>query len=668
MQARTAVSGFCLIVGSTAFALAQPYGQADRGMPGDEMIQAYLARETAKLAAGYAEDVKSLAAWEQKRPEYLEQYYYMLGLSPRPERTPLEPKVTDTLKGEGYEIDLMHYQSRPGLYVTGNLYRPAVVKAGVKLPAVFYVCGHSQRGRDGNKVAYQSHGLWFARHGYICLVVDSLQLGEIAAIHHGTYNLNRWWWHSRGYTPAGVEAWNGVRGIDYLCSRADVDHHRIAVTGISGGGAATFWVAAADERVRVAVPVSGMADLESYVPNRVINGHCDCMFLYNTFQWPWTRIANLVAPRQMLFVNSDKDAIFPMDANERISLRLQRLYSLYGAGGEVDTVVSVGGHAYRQDIRQSVYQFINAHLKLDARPVTDSEIDIVSEGSNPGPYPIAPQKLRVFSNDADLPRDEINTKIDEQFVPMAKPNIPKAGDFDAWKKGIRDELRRVSFRYFPESIPAATKLVDADALTERLQSEDGIEFRLRYTGEKLPAPKSVLLAVLGEGEAGSTPEWIKTTRAEGQAVVLCEPRGVGATKWTRKNGPNYVERSHALLGRTVDTGRVWDVIAAAKFLNTHYDSRPQVIVAGKGGAGLIAAYAAALDDSIAGAKIDKPPTTHMDVTAPQFLSVLRICDVPAALGLIAPRTLTVTGAREDSFAATAAIYLAAGATDKLAIK
>ena len=165
-------------------------------------------------------------------------------------------------------------------------------------------------------MAYQSHGIWFARHGYVCLVVDTLQLGEIAATHHGTYNLGRWWWHSRGYTPAGVEAWNGVRGIDYLVSRPDVDPERIAVTGISGGGAATFWVAAADERVKVAVPVSGMADLESYVPNRVINGHCDCMFLYNTFQWPWTRIAGLVAPRPMLFANSDNDPIFP-DGRQR---------------------------------------------------------------------------------------------------------------------------------------------------------------------------------------------------------------------------------------------------------------------------------------------------------------------------------------------------------------
>jgi len=173
----------------------------------------------------------------------------MLGLSPQPEKTPLHAKITGSLQGDGYVVEMLHYQSRPGLYVTGNLYRPAVVRAGEKLPAVFYVCGHSGRGRNGNKVSFQSHGIWFARHGYVCLIVDTLHLGEIAAFHHGTYNLQRWWWHSRGYTPAGVEAWNGVRGIDYLVSRPEVDPQRIAVTGISGGGAATFWVASADDRV-----------------------------------------------------------------------------------------------------------------------------------------------------------------------------------------------------------------------------------------------------------------------------------------------------------------------------------------------------------------------------------------------------------------------------------
>ena len=102
-----------------------------------------------------------------------------------------------------------------------------------------------------------------------------------------------------------------MRAIDYLETRPEVDPDKIGVTGISGGGAATFWIAAADDRVKVAVPVSGMSDLESYVKNKVINGHCDCMFLYNTYQWDWTTIAAMVAPRPMLFANSDNDPHLP---------------------------------------------------------------------------------------------------------------------------------------------------------------------------------------------------------------------------------------------------------------------------------------------------------------------------------------------------------------------
>jgi dienelactone hydrolase len=670
-----------------AAALAQPYGEADRGAPGDAMIQAYLRQETEKIAAQYADDIKSLDNWQAKRPQYVEEYFYMLGLSPRPEKTPLDVKITGTLEGEGYVVDMLHYQSRPKLYVTANLYRPAKVKDGEKLPAVLYVCGHSGRGRNGNKTAFQSHGIWFARHGYVCLVVDTLQLGEIAATHHGTYNLGRWWWHSRGYTPAGVEAWNGVRGIDYLVSRGDVDSSRIAVTGISGGGAATFWVAAADERVTVAVPVSGMADLESYIPNRVINGHCDCMFLYNTFRWPWTRIAGLVAPRPMLFANSDHDPIFPMDANDRIINRLERLYSTYGASDRVDALVSVGGHAYRKDIRQAAFRFINAHLKGDARPIDDSEIDVVSEGSQPGRYPIEPEKLRVFKSDGDIPADQLNTKIDESFVPIASVPAPEAGKFEEWKKPLVEELKRVSFGYFPESIPAADSLrgqtVDQRGVSV-MQSEKGVEFTLVNPALiKARKYKSVLIVVLNENEAGTTPDWISQHKLAGpdDFVFCCEPRGIGDTKWTTKNPPNYVARSHVLLGRTVDTGRVWDLIAVAKSLTLvpppavvprpkeqeKFRDDLQVRVAGSGAAGLLAAYAAILCPQISEVTVVSPPHTHMDSAAPQFLNVLRVCDVPDALGLIAPRKLNIVQADAQHFARTAAAYTSADAKDRLVI-
>jgi dienelactone hydrolase len=643
---------------------AQEYGAPDRDQPGDEMIQEYLRRITEDLHGQFLKDVASVDDWKNLRPRYKEEYFYMLGVWPMPENAPIKATVTGTLSGDDYDVDMLHYQSRPRLYVTANLYRPKNVAIGQRLPAVLYVCGHSPRGRNGNKTAYQSHGIWFARHGYICLVLDTLQMGEIAAIHHGTYREGRWWWHSRGYTPAGVECLNGIRGIDYLVSRPDVDSEQIAVTGISGGGAATFWIAAADERAKVAVPVSGMADLMSYVPNRVINGHCDCMFLYNTFQWPWTRIAALVAPRALLFVNSDKDSIFPMDANQRVINRLERVYSLYGSSDFVDSMVSIGGHAYRQDIRQAAYRLINMHLKNDARIVMDSEVDLVTGSGDDQKHPIEPERLRVFPEDSDIPKDELNTTIDQHFVPMAKVVLPEKGYYETWKAAILAELQRVAFRYLPERIPPAKLIKEAELDDLRLESEPGIEVRLQRAKEidSVKDPKRILIVIRNHDSNESASDWLRSAREPGDCVYLCAPRGIGRTRWTRKNPPNYVERSHVLLGLTVDTGRVLDIIAAARYLQDKHNGKIPVFVLGEGAAGVLAAYAALLEPEIAGVILNEPPLTHMDDDAPQFLNVLRVCDVPDVLGMLAPRTLTICSNRSDVLRKVAEIYTAADAS------
>jgi len=657
-----------ILYGAGAAIAARPQDPPDRGQPGDEMVQAYLLAEAKRLDGRFFEGFANAQDWDQARPRLREEYFYMLGLWPLPEKTPLEATVTRSLDRGDYVVDMIHYQSRPRLYVTGNLYRPASVRPGERLPAVFYVCGHSNQGRDGNKTAYQSHGIWFARHGYVCLVVDSLQLGEIAGIHHGTFREGRWWWHSRGYTPAGVECWNGVRGIDYLLGRPDVDPDRVAVTGISGGGAATFWIAAADDRVKCVVPVSGMADLVSYIGTRTINHHCDCMFLYNVFEWPWTRIAALIAPRPMLFVNSDDDPIFPMDANERISNRLERLYAWFGAGDLVDAVVSVGGHAYRQDIRQAAYRFLNTHLKGDPRIVMDSEVDLVTESKDrlKARFPIAPEALRVFPNDRDIPKDQFNTTIDQRFVPMADGKPPAPGEFDAWKQKLLAELRRVTFRHFPDRVPEAKVVGDDSSAKVRLSVEPGIDFRLYDVpvGQAVRGAKRVVLIVRGVDEpadSAEVPSWATGLTPPGDAVCICDPRGVGETRWTRKNPPNYVERSCALIGRTADTGRVWDVAGAARYVRSRAGGEATIHILGKGAAGVIGAYAALLEPDIASVTLVAPPATHMDAGAPQFLNVLRVCDIPDALGMIAPRPLRVIGAAGEGFAETAAIYAAAGA-------
>jgi len=624
----------------------------------DEMIHKYLAAETARLSKTVLDGAKTKAEWEAKRPKLKQQFLDMMGLWPLPEKTPLKATVTGTLERGDVVIENLHYQSKPGLYVTGNLYRPK--GNDKKLPAILCVCGHSGKGRDGNKTAYQDHGLWFASNGYVCLVVDTLQLGEVAGKHHGTYGLRetnpvqtRFWWHSRGYTPAGVECWNGVRGIDYLCSRDDVDPERIGVTGISGGGATTCWVAAADDRVKVAVPVSGMSDLESYVTNKVINGHCDCMFGINYHQWEWTTILALHAPKPLLFANSDNDSIFPMDGNRRIIARLRQSYEMLGAKDKVDEYVSVGGHDYRPDLRVAIFQFINTHLKGDRGPVKDANFAKI-EG----------KELRVFPEDKDLPKDQINDKADELFVAKAEVKLPeRKEDFAAWKAELQQRVKTRCLPNLSNNLPAPKLLKEVQRHWQYFTPEADVATETRWFPTLNDDQVSLVIVTLNPDEdAEEEVKYWRKQLGHQAAVATLRPRGGGLYRWTRKSPPNTVERSLPLLGQTADSGRVRDLVAS--YGKISYVGHTFVILAGRGQAGIITAYAAPyFAETVFQVAIADPPASHRD--GPHFLGVQQVLDIPEALGLLAPDTrLKLIGATDKAFDKTAAIYKLAGAEGK----
>src|SRR5262249_25098049 len=125
---------------------------------------------------------------------------------------------------------------------------------------------------------------------------------------------------------------------------------------------------------------------------------------------------------------------------------------------------------------------------------------------------------------------------------------------------------------------------------------------------------------------------------------ILSPRGTMETEWTRKSPPNYVERAHVLLGRTVDQGRVRDIIATTKHLKKEYKAPVRVI--GLGQDGILAAYAALLEPSIEEVILIDPPASHKD--GPYFLNVLRVLDIPDALGMLAPRKLTLISAKDKA--------------------
>ncbi len=371
---------------------------------GDDMLAAYFRAETQKLADACTARLQSADDWNKHRDEYRHQLAEMLGLDPLPERTPLNAVVTGKLDHDDFTVEKLYFESRPHLYVTANLYLPKNTKGPV--PAILYACGHVSIKKDGvsygSKAAYQKQPAWFARNGYACLVMDTLQLGEIEGTHHGTYREGMWWWNARGYTPAGVETWNAMRAIDYLTSRPEVDATRIGMAGHSGGGASTWYVTAMDDRIKAAVPMAGITTLKNHIVDGCVAHHCDCMYFVNTYRWDFPQLAALAAPRPLLVSNTDRDTLFPLDGVLDIYGKVSHLYDLAGHRPDVALEIASGPHAETQVLKLHALEWFNQHLKGEDPLIESAAKDFFQ-----------PEDLKVFDK---LPADQLNTTIHETFV------------------------------------------------------------------------------------------------------------------------------------------------------------------------------------------------------------------------------------------------------------
>jgi len=667
---------------------------------GDRMIAAYFADQTSDVTKQCLSDIKTREDWEKARSVYKQQLLEMLGLDPLPERTPLQPVVTGTVDHEEFVVENIHFQSRPGLYVTGNLYLPK--KQTEPLPAILYVCGHGGVKQDGvslgNKTHYQHHGAWFARNGYVCLTIDTLQLGEIEGIHHGTYRYGRWWWNSRGYTPAGVEAWNCIRSLDYLQTRPEVDPERLGVTGRSGGGAYSWWIAAADERIKAAVPVAGITSLHNHVVDGVVEGHCDCMFMVNTYRWDYAQVAAMVAPRPLLVTNTDKDPIFPLDGVVDVYGKARRIYELHGQGGHIGLQISEGGHKDIQELQIAAFHWFNRFLKKQ-----DPQITTIAEPK------FEKAQLRVFK---ELPSDELNTKIDESFTQLARLPSPEQIDLSAQATAAyRGILREKSFRGWPQESPALTKkarkLGLADSTVRRLfeathakvqltafafEPQPHIELTLYVLKPAdLTSPQAIRLEVLDEAgwtrflqgirsgfadnfttevEAPADDAlWNKLVRpleSPAQVLAFVCPRGIGPTAWNQSERKQTQHRRRFnLLGQTLEGMQVWDVRSAIRSL-LEMDSlqRASLELAAEGPLAGVCVYAALFEaEQVRKLTLRNPPVSHRE--AVELLNILRVTDLPEAMARLLPSTQIAVQLPADSTADWNWLKLVASRDEKL---
>ncbi len=305
-----------------------------------------------------------------------------LCFTPFPAKTPLNPRVTGRVERDAYHIENVLFESRPRFLVTANLYVPKGRR--FPLPGVVASCGHSNTGKAAE--AYQSFAQALARMGYVVLVFDPIGQGE--RLQYATDPASRLspvGEHLRagnqqvlvGESFAAWRAWDGIRALDYLLSRKEVDPHHVGITGNSGGGTMTTWLCGLDRRWTMAAPSCYVTtflrnleneeptDPEQYPPRALALGLDMSDFLA------------AMAPKPVIILAKERD-FFDVRGSEEAYRRLKHIYTLLGAPANIGFFAGPTTHGYTKENREAMYQWFNRATgicKLQQEPALVIEKD-----------------------------------------------------------------------------------------------------------------------------------------------------------------------------------------------------------------------------------------------------------------------------------------------------
>ncbi|HWQ53722.1 MAG TPA: acetylxylan esterase [Bryobacteraceae bacterium] len=596
----------CMILPFMAAAL---WAQSDdaayrRMMESREQVNAYLVKAARAITDRAAEEIRSPEVWEKLRARRQNEMRDMLGLLPWPKRTPLNVRITGKIDKGDYTIEKIAFESMPKFYVTGNLYVPKNRKGAA--PAIIYVCGHAPS-PYGSKTKYQRHGISFAKNGYVCFILDPIQIAETFALHHGIYSQGMYDWYSRGYTPAGPETWNAIRAIDYLETRPEVDKDRIGITGRSGGAAMSWFPAAVDPRIKVAVPVMGISTYAANVAANTQKGHCDCMFAINHLLHDMMHQGALIAPRPLMMGHGSKDSLFPVPGYTEFEQRVGALYKGYGKGEAFTNVVVDTGHADSDFLRERAIRWFDRFLM----GTPDRKLDMA--------YTNAPDEtLAVFPSGP--PADAKNYLVHETFT--TRPPSPPFKTVAAWETRRKQLIQDLKANVFAH-LAKAEEIGPA-----RISVRKAPQGR-----EKVPG----LLYIASDGEDDRAIN-LTLSQVQNAVRVVVRPIGIGEVPWDKTFGRDTL-RNAMHVGQTVDSIRLAHVMEGVATLRRDPAVDPRkIMVMGAGVSGTLGLYAAILDPEVAQVMLIDPPVTHAQ--GPLFLNVMRYTDLPEAAALIAPRPLT----------------------------
>jgi dienelactone hydrolase len=465
---------------------------------------------------------------------------------PLPEKTPLNAKITGTVERDAYTIEKVIFESRPGFLVTANLYLPRGEKK--PRPGVVGSCGHSNNGKA--EPAYQSFCQGLARMGYVVLIYDPIGQGE--RLQYG---------HLKGKEGPGVgvgehlyagnqqflvgeflgawRAWDGIRALDYLLSRPEVDPKHVGITGNSGGGTMTTWLCGLESRWTMAAPGCFITTFRRNLENELPADTEQCPPHALALGLDHSDFLVCMAPKPVLVLAKEKD-YFDVRGAEEAYRRLQRIYGLLGAEQNVKLHIGPTGHGYTQENREAMYAWFNKATSISqtkAEPKLTIEKDDVLQCTPTGQ--VADIKSRtVFSFTEEKAKslavkriqagislaDHVAASLRVKGPPLAVPEYRI--------------LRPVSNRQYPKP-HATTYVVETDPPAA------AIVYRLSDQAHLSRPPKDERPAILyvshqsADAELRDEPLIAEMIKAEPESTIYaCDLRGVGESRPDTCGGNN----------------------------------------------------------------------------------------------------------------------------------
>ena len=566
---------------------------------------------------------------------------------PWPAKTPLNARVTGIVERDTYRIEKVIFESRPGFPVTANLYVPKG-RSG-KLPGVVGTCGHSVNGKAERN--YQSFAQGLARLGYVCLIYDPFGQGERLQCggpdltpRHGTSVAEHLHVGNQQYLVGEFVgawmAWDGIRALDYLLSRPEVDPAHVGVTGNSGGGTQTTWLCAADPRWTMAAPSCFVTTFRRNLENELAADAEQCPLCALALGLDHADFIAAMAPRPVILLGGERD-YFDARGLEEAFGRLKNLYRLLGAEENIQLFIGPNPHGYWQSNREAMYAWFNRQTKISttsAEPALMIEKDEVLQCTARGQVGEA-SPATVFTVTRDLARSLAAKRARPEGAALQRAVA------EALKLPARDAATPPDYRILRPS--SGRRYPKRFAGTYAVETEPGVHtivYRLSDVDLVSRPARDVKRAVLyvahhsADAELRSEPLIAEVMAAEpASSVFACDVRGIGESQPTTTGsgflapyGNDFFYAAHGLmLGAPYVGQKTHDVLRVVDWLRANGHAEIHLVARGWGA--LPATFAAVISNGVTQLTLKHALTSYDHIAQNEAYRWPLSCLVPAVL-------------------------------------